>query len=260
MQAIYTAVFALLGLALGSFLNVCIDRLPCGGSIVKPPSQCDCCHRRLAAGDLIPLLSYLWLRGRCRYCQAVIPKRVFLVELATGGMLAFLFYRYGFTAELGMTGFWAALFIVIFVIDLEHGLILNKVVYPSMLVALVFAAVLDPSWMEDWVFHPVASAALGGAVGLGMFWLIAVVSGGGMGWGDVKLAGLIGLICGFPLVLLALILGAVLGGLVAVLLLLAKKRKWASGQTIPFGPSLVAATMVTIIWGGGISDWYINLL
>ena len=93
-----------------------------------------------------------------------------------------------------------------------------------------------------------------------MFWLIAVVSGGGMGWGDVKLAGLIGLICGFPPVLLALILGAVLGGLVAVLLLVAKKRKWTSGQTIPFGPSLVVAAMVTVLWGGGITDWYINLL
>ena len=260
MQAIYTALFALLGLTLGSFLNVCIDRLPCGGSIARPPSQCDSCHRRLGVSDLIPLVSYLWLRGRCRYCEAVIPKRVFLVELATGGILAFLFYRYGFTAEFGMTGFWAGVFLVIFVIDLEHGLILNKVVYPSMLVAVVFAAFLSPSWMEGWVFHPAASAALGGAVGLGMFWLIAVVSGGGMGWGDVKLAGLIGLICGFPPVLLALILGAVLGGLVAVLLLVAKKRKWASGQTIPFGPSLVVAAMVTVLWGGGIADWYMNLL
>lgn len=260
MQAIYTALFGLLGLALGSFLNVCIDRLPGKRSIVKPPSECDVCHRRLAASDLIPLLSYLWLRGRCRYCQTVIPKRVFLVELAGGAALAFLCYRYGLTAELGITGFWALVFIVVFVIDLEQGLILNKVIYPSMVVALILAGFFDPPWMEGWIFVPIASAALGGAVGLLMFWLIAVVSRGGMGWGDVKLAGLIGLICGFPLVLLAVIMGAVLGGLAAVGLLVARKRRWSSGQTIPFGPSLAVGTMITLLWGSGISDWYIGLI
>jgi leader peptidase (prepilin peptidase)/N-methyltransferase len=93
-----------------------------------------------------------------------------------------------------------------------------------------------------------------------MFWLIAVISRGGMGWGDVKLAALIGLVCGFPLVLLALILGAVLGGLAALLLLLVRRRRWASGQTIPFGPSLAVATMATIVWGSHISDWYLDLL
>lgn len=260
MQAFYTALFGVVGLALGSFLNVCIDRLPGGRSIVKPPSECDSCHHRLAATDLIPLLSYLWLRGRCRYCQAAIPLRVFLVELVTGAALAFFCWRYGLTAEFGITGFWAVVFIVIFVIDLEQGLILNKVVYPCMVVALLIAALLDPSWMEGWVLAPIASAALGGAVGLLMFWLIAVVSGGGMGWGDVKLAALIGLVCGFPLVLMALILGALLGGLVAVVLLLARKRRWSSGQTIPFGPSLAVATMATMIWGSGVADWYLDLI
>lgn len=259
MQAFYTALFGVLGLALGSFLNVCIDRLPAGRSIVKPPSECDSCHRRLAAGDLIPLLSYLWLRGRCRYCQAAIPRRVFLVELTTGAALAFLCWRYGLTAEFGITGLWAVVFIVVLFIDLEQGLILNKVVYPSMVLALLIAALLDPSWIKGWVLVPIASAAVGGAMGLMMFWVIAVVSGGGMGWGDVKLAALIGLVCGFPLVLMALILGAVLGGLVALVLLLAGKRRWSSGQTIPFGPSLAVATMATIVWGGGVADWYLNL-
>ena len=107
MEAIYTALFALLGMAVGSFLNVCIDRLPSGRSIVKPPSQCDSCHRRLAAGDLIPVLSYLWLRGRCRYCRAPIPQRIVWVELASGALLAFLYQLYGWTPELGMTAFWA---------------------------------------------------------------------------------------------------------------------------------------------------------
>ena len=260
MQAFQTALFGLLGLALGSFLNVCIDRLPDGRSVVKPPSECDSCHRRLSAIDLIPLLSYLWLRGRCRYCQAAIPKRVPLVEVVTGSLLALLCWRYGLTAEFGVTGLWAVVFIVIFFTDLEQGLILNVVVYPSMVVALLIAGLLDPSWMEGWVLTPVVSSVIGGAVGLVMFWLIAVISRGGMGWGDVKLAALIGLVCGFPLVLLALILGAVLGGMAALLLLLVRRRRWASGQTIPFGPSLAVATMATIVWGSHISDWYLDLI
>jgi len=260
VQSFEIALFGLLGLALGSFLNVCIDRLPAGRSIVKPPSECDSCHRRLSAADLIPLVSYLWLRGRCRYCQAAIPKRVFLVELVTGAALALLCWRYGLTGEFGVTGLWAVVFIVIFFIDLEQGLILNVVVYPSMVAALLIAGLLEPSWLEGWVLAPVVSSLLGGVMGFGMFWLIVVVSRGGMGWGDVKLAALIGLVCGFPLVLLALILGALLGGLAALALLLARKRRWASGQTIPFGPSLAVAAMATIIWGSAVSDWYLDLI
>ncbi|MCK4387480.1 MAG: prepilin peptidase, partial [Dehalococcoidia bacterium] len=122
-------VFALLGLAVGSFLNVCIDRLPRGESILNPPSHCQACQHHLAAKDLIPLFSYLWLRGRCRYCQATIPKRLLWVELATGAMFAFLYFSYNLKSELdirwlGVMVFYACIFIIIFVVDLEHGLIL----------------------------------------------------------------------------------------------------------------------------------------
>jgi leader peptidase (prepilin peptidase)/N-methyltransferase len=260
VEVFYTAFFALLGLMLGSFLNVCIDRLPAQKSIVSPPSKCDACGRRLSPQDLIPVVSYLWLRGRCRYCGAPIPKRVFVVELVTGFMLAFLYQYFGLTAEFGVTAFWAMVFILIFFIDLEHGLILNKIVYPSMVIAILLAAFAEPEWMEGWRLMPVATAALGGAVGLILFWIIAVISGGGMGWGDVKLAALIGLASGFPLVLVAVVLGAVLGGLAAAVLLLVGKRRWGKGQTIPFGPSLAVGAMVTIIWGVQISDWYLGLV
>jgi len=260
VEVFYTAFFALLGLMLGSFLNVCIDRLPAEKSIVSPPSKCDSCGRRLSPQDLIPLVSYLWLRGRCRYCGAAIPKRVFAVELLTGFMLAFLYQWFGLSPEFGVTSFWAIVFILVFFIDLEQGLILNKIVYPSMLIAILLAAFVQPEWMEGWRLIPVASAALGGGVGLVLFWLIAFISGGGMGWGDVKLAALIGLACGFPLVLVALVLGALLGGLAAAVLLLVKKRQWGKKQTIPFGPSLAVGAMVTIIWGVEISDWYLGLV
>jgi len=130
-------LFALLGLVVGSFLNVCIDRLPQNESIVNPPSHCPVCQHRLAVKDLIPLFSYLRLRGRCRYCQAAIPRRLFWVELATSLIFASLYWHYGLSVELGVMAFYACIFIIIFVIDLEHGLILNKVVYPGMVVALL---------------------------------------------------------------------------------------------------------------------------
>ena len=243
---------------MGSFLNVCIDRLPRNESIVKnPPSHCEVCQHRLAAKDNIPMFSYLRLRGRCRYCQAAIPRRLFWVELATALIFALLYWHYGLSAELGIMAFYACLFIIIFVIDLEHGLILNKVVYPSMVVALLLA-LLPQSWLTQVIEPGIASAALGGGIGFALFLLIALVSRGGMGWGDVKLAALIGLATGFPLVFLAIIMGAILGAIVAVALVIVKKRKFK--ETIPFGPFLALAAVVTLLWGSNILSWYRGLM
>jgi leader peptidase (prepilin peptidase)/N-methyltransferase len=250
-------LFAILGLIVGSFLNVCIDRLPQNKSIVFPPSHCEACQHKLAAKDLIPLFSYLRLRGRCRYCQAAIPRRVFWVELATALIFALLCWHYGLSAELGVMIFYACLFTIIFVTDLEQGLILNKVVYPGMVVALLLALYPLP-WLSEPMGMRIAYSALGGAIGFAIFLLIAIVSRGGMGWGDVKLAALIGLATGFPLVFLAIIMGAILGGIVAVALVIAKKRN--RRQTIPFGPFLAVAAMVTLLWGSNILSWYVGLM
>ena len=257
MEILIIFLFALLGLVVGSFLNVCIDRLPRNESIVNPPSHCAVCQHKLAVKDLIPLFSYLRLRGRCRYCQASIPRKLFWVELATGLIFAFLYWHYDLSVELGVMAFYACLFTIIFVIDLEHGLILNKVVYPGMVVALLLALLPRP-WLTQWLVTGVANAALGGAVGFAIFLLIAIVSRGGMGWGDVKLAALIGLATGFPLVFFSLIMGAILGGIVAVALVIAKKRN--RRETIPFGPFLALAAMITLLWGSNILSWYLGLM
>ncbi len=250
-------IFALLGLAVGSFLNVCIDRLPQDKSIVFPPSHCEACQHRLAGKDLIPVFSYLRLRGRCRYCQASVPRRLFWVEVATGLIFALLYRHYGLSAELGVMIFYACLFIVVFVIDLEQGLILNKVVYPGMIVILLLALYPWP-WLTQSIGMRVAYAALGGAIGFAIFLLIAVVSRGGMGWGDVKLAALIGLATGFPLVFVAIIMAAVFGGIVAVGLLIAGRRK--RREAIPFGPFLALAAMITLLWGNDILTMYLGLM
>jgi len=179
------------------------------------------------------------------------------VELATALIFALLYWHYGLSAELGVMIFYACLFIVIFVIDLEQGLILNKVVYPSLVVALLLA-LLPQSRLTLMIEPGIASAALGGGIGFALFLLIALVSRGGMGWGDVKLAALIGLATGFPLVFLSIIMGAILGGIVAVALVIAKKRK--RRQTIPFGPFLAVAAMITLLWGSNIMSWYLGLM
>jgi len=250
-------IFAILGLEVGSFLNVCIDRLPQNKSIVFPASHCEACQHKLAAKDLIPVFSYLRLRGRCRYCQASVPWRLLWVEIATGVVFALLAWNYGLNPALGIMIFYACLFTVIFVIDLEHGLILNKVVYPSLVVALLLA-LLPRLWLTQWIVTGIANAAIGGAIGFALFLLIAVISRGGMGWGDVKLAGLIGLATGFPLVFLSIIMGAILGGIVAVAMVIAKKKQ--RRQTIPFGPFLAVAAMITLLWGSNILTWYLGLM
>ncbi|MFQ5925559.1 MAG: prepilin peptidase [Dehalococcoidia bacterium] len=250
MTALEIALFALLGLAVGSFLNLCIDRLPLGRSIISPPSHCDACQQRLKAQHLVPLFSYLWLRGRCRYCGAHIPRRLPLVELATALLFAFLSWQYGLSLQLGMALVYGSLFLLIFVIDLEHGLVLNNLVYPGMALAFVFSFF--------WPELGVVRALLGGVIGFGLMLIPYLISRGGMGGGDVKLAGLIGLATGFPLIFLALFLGILSGGIVAIALLISgvKSRK----EPIPFGPFLAAAAMVTLIWGPAMYQWYIGLL
>jgi len=258
MDILYTSGFLLLGLAVGSFLNVCIDRLPRGESILNPPSHCQACQHRMAVKDLIPVFSYLWLRGRCRYCQASIPRRLLWVEVATGAIFAFLYWRCGVSPELGVMAFYACIFIIIFMVDLEHGLIPNQVVYAGMVIALLIALFLPQPWITQLKLHGAANFALGGAIGFGILLLIAIISGGGMGWGDVKLAGLIGLATGFPLVFVALVMGAILGGLVAGALLAMKKR--GRKEAIPFGPFLSVAAMITLLWGSNILQWYLGLM
>lgn len=179
------------------------------------------------------------------------------MELATALIFALLYWHYGLSAELGVMIFYACLFIVIFVIDLEHGLILNKVVYPSMAVALLLALVPRPG-LTIMIEPGIASAALGGGISFAILFLIAIVSRGGMGWGDVKLAALIGLATGFPLVFLAIIMAAVLGGIVAVALMVAKRKKIK--ETIPFGPFLATAAMVTLLWGSNILSWWVTVI
>lgn len=243
------ALIGLIGLAFGSFLNVCIDRLPAGDSLLRPPSHCSACQRRLTPKDLVPLFSYLWLRGKCRYCGVAIPRRVFWVELLTALVFIFLWWQYGLTVQFVIMSFYYCLLIAILVIDLEHTLILNKIVYPATAAALIITAVTPG--------YDIVQALIGGGLGLGIMFGIALIFRHGMGWGDVKMAGLMGVMVAFPGILMALLLAIVGGGLAAVTLLTFKLK--GRKDAMPFGPFLSLATMATLLWGDSLLRWYWGL-
>jgi len=252
MEIVLIVFFGLLGIAIGSFLNVCIDRLPAGKSLMFPSSACDACGRRLSWSDLFPVLSYLFLGGKCRYCGARIPIRVFWVELGTGILFGFLVWYYGLQPELVVSLFYGCILIVLAVIDLEQKLILNKVVYPTAIIAMVINIFLPDFGLKNFLF-----GLLGGAIGFVILFLPALIYSKGMGWGDVKMAGLIGLMAGYPRIFVAVLGAVVLGGLVAVFLLATRKKGRKEG--IPFGPFLALATMVALVWGQPLLNWYLHL-
>ncbi|MCL0076421.1 prepilin peptidase [Dehalococcoidia bacterium] len=254
----------IIGICVGSFLNVCIDRLPRGQSIVNPPSHCPTCGRKLKRIELIPLVSYLWLRGRCRSCGTGIPRRVVGVELGTGLLFAFLSFSYGFGVEFLVLALCGSLFLVLAVIDLEHGLILNKIVYPAIGISLL----LSPFWPSlgfarpflggTGMLHSFLGSLSGGLIFAALLFVIALIYSGGMGWGDVKMAALIGLITGFPSVLMAMMLSLVSSGIVAILLLALRLR--SRKEAIPFGPFLSLGAFIALLWGQELVTWYLGLL
>jgi leader peptidase (prepilin peptidase)/N-methyltransferase len=249
MTITYIILSALLGLVVGSFLNVCIDRLPVKKSLAYPPSHCDACQNPLKIQDLIPVVSYLWLRGKCRYCGAVIPQRILWVELFSGAVFAFLFWRFGLTWEFPLIAFYTCVLLVMAMIDLRHQLILNVIVYPVAVIALTVGFFIPA--------FDIYKGVLGGAIGFIILLLPALVMRKGMGWGDVKMAGLIGLMTGYPNVFVALFLGIITGGLVAVILLVSRKK--TRKDFIPFGPSLAIGAFIALIYGKEILDWYLSL-
>jgi leader peptidase (prepilin peptidase)/N-methyltransferase len=259
MSLLWLILFFVIGAAVGSFMNVVADRLPQGKSIISPPSHCTGCGRPISAGDNIPIVSYLWLRGHCRNCRATIPQRIFWVELGTALLFAFIYWYFGFGWELGLAVIFCCIFIILLLIDLEYGILPNKIVYPGMILALVAAGIgsifgFEPEYVVDlWFQYWIINAAIGGVVGFVLLLLPALLYRGGMGWGDVKLAALIGFVLGFPLVILSIFLAVIAGGLVAGILLLLKIK--GRKDAIPLGPFLSVAAIATLFWGSVIFAW-----
>jgi len=259
MTILLMVLFFIVGALVGSFINVVADRLPAGKSIISPPSHCVECQHPISARDNIPIVSYLCLRGHCRNCGATIPRRLLWVELGTALLFAFLYWHYGLSWETAFVAFYCCLFISFLLIDLERSILPNKLVYPGIVIALVIASMgsifgFEPNDIIGGGFRLwIVDAAIGGGIGFLLLLLPALLYRGGMGWGDIKLAALIGFVTGFPLVILAMFFAVIAGGLTAAILLLLKLK--GRKDAIPFGPFLSLAAMATLFWGKDVLDW-----
>jgi leader peptidase (prepilin peptidase)/N-methyltransferase len=245
----------MLGLLTGSFLNVCIDRIPRKKSIVFPGSSCDFCGRPLGWADLIPVVSYLVLKGRCRYCQMSLTPRMPFVELATGLLYVALLLRFGLQGRLLLFGILTSVLTVASIVDLEWMIIPDEVVIFGACAALGFIVFKQgPS-----VWDALAGALAGGGILwlMGLFSLV-ILKKEGMGGGDVKLMAMAGLYFGWRWVALSLLFASVSGGIIAVALVARDRANLR--KEIPFGPLLSLGILCSLFFGDVILRLYIQRL
>jgi leader peptidase (prepilin peptidase) / N-methyltransferase len=244
---------AALGLVVGSFLNVCIHRLPRKASIVQPPSTCPTCGYVLRWFDNIPVVSYTLLGGRCRQCRTPISIRYPIVELVTMAVFVVHYMVFGLDIILVPRLLFASVLIALFAIDLEHHLLPNVVTLPGIVVGLAFSVLLPPGLPD---------ALIGVIVGGGVLWLIGEAyyrySGQeGMGGGDVKMLAMIGAFLGWKLVILTLVLSSILGSLIGVLVIAI--RRGGLKYALPYGTFLALAALIASLYGDRIVAWYTGL-
>lgn len=250
MHWLPTVVLAACGLIVGSFLNVCIYRLPRGESLVRPGSHCPACRTPIRWFDNIPVVSYVALGGRCRACRALIPIRYPLVELATMGLFLAHYAVLGWQPLLLVRLVFVAALVVLFVIDLEHRLLPNRITLPGILAGLAASLVTGPGWR---------SSLLGVLVGGGSLWIVGelyfrVRREEGLGMGDVKMLAMVGAFLGWEHVLVTLVLGSAAGSLVGLALI-------ASGRgtmkyALPYGTFLALGAVVASLAGDSLIAWY----
>jgi len=238
----------LFGLAIGSFLNVVIVRVPEGRSLWHPRSACPGCSAQLAWHDNIPVLSFLWLRGRCRRCGMRISPRYPIVEGVTAAALAAVYLAFGPTGDFMVAAVLLATLVVVTAIDLKHQLIPDVITLPGIVVGLAAnLAIGHVSWLDS---------VIGIVMGGGLFLVIILVSRGGMGGGDMKLGAMLGAFLGWKALLFALFAAIVLGGVVAIAVLVSGLR--GRKDPIPFGPFLAAGGAMALFWGERIIDWWLS--
>jgi leader peptidase (prepilin peptidase)/N-methyltransferase len=233
-------------LALGSFVNVVAARLPLRRSVVHPRSACMSCATELAWYDNVPLLSYLLLHGRCRSCGARISPLYPAVELATAGLVAACFVVFGLTGEAFVSAFFCVVLVIVTATDLTHRIVPNRVVLPAAAIVLVAQTALEPS--PEWLL-----AALGAS---GFLFIAALAYPAGMGMGDVKLALLLGAMLG-RLVGVGLMLG-MLAALVPSIFLLVRHGSAARKMGIPFAPFLALGALIALFVGEPLLDAYLK--
>jgi leader peptidase (prepilin peptidase)/N-methyltransferase len=243
------AVFVL-GLIIGSFCNVVIYRLPLGKSIIAPGSHCRVCSAPILPWDNIPLLSFLLLRGQCRVCKESISLRYPSVELVSGMLYVLLWFKFGLSISFAVYAALTSTLLTVALIDYDHKIIPNTITLPGMAIGFGLSVWALP-------LTPLASL-LGILIGGALFYLIAVVSKGGMGGGDIKLIAMIGAFLGWQGALFTIFAGALLGSLVGVTLMVVGKK--GRKDKVPFGPFLSCGAILFMLSGEDLVQWYLDLL
>jgi leader peptidase (prepilin peptidase) / N-methyltransferase len=240
--------FGVVGLLIGSFLNVVIARVPERRSLWRPGSSCPACGAAIAWFDNVPILSFVALRGRCRACATAIPWRYPIVEAVTAVLFAAAAVTFGATLDAVVAAALLAALVALTVIDLERQILPDVITLPGI-VAGVLASVVTGrvSW---------ATSLLGVVVGGGLFLVIILASGGGMGAGDMKLAAMLGAFLGWQVVLVSILIAVVGGGVLAVGVMASGRR--GRKDPIPFGPFLAAGGAAGLFYGETMVQWYLS--
>jgi len=252
-EAWLVAWMAVAGAAVGSFLNVCIYRLPRGMSIASPPSHCGACGRRIAWFENVPLAGYIALRGRCRTCGAPIALRYLIVEALTALLFVAAWWYYGPGVLLVSRLIFACALIVLFAIDLEHQLLPNVITLPGILVGFGFSLVTEPGWI---------ASLLGMLFGGGLLFAIAEVyyrlrHEEGLGMGDVKMLAMIGAFLGWKLTFVTLMMASFAGSLIGGLVILSGRGGMKTA--LPFGTFLALGAALAAAVGPAVLEWYVGL-
>ena len=241
-----------LGLAIGSFLNVCIYRLPRGESVVSPGSRCPSCGRRLRWFENVPVLGYVLFGGRCRTCRAAVSPMYPIVEAGTALLFLLQYWQLGWQPLLGVRLVFVAAMIVLFVIDLQHRILPNVITLPGVVIGVAVSLLFEPGWQ---------ASLIGVAAGGGVLWVVGEVyfrlrGEEGMGMGDVKMLAMIGAFLGWQLMLVTLLIaslaGSVFGG--GMILLNRGSMKYA----LPLGSFLAAGTLIATHVGQPLLEWYLG--
>ena len=260
MLAMWSAAVGcgVLGVLIGSFLNVLIHRIPIGQSIISPPSACPGCHTPIRPWDNIPIVSWLLLRGRCRHCGMRISVRYPLIEGLTAGLFAAVGARFGFHAVVPAVLVFTAASIALAAIDLEHRRLPDRIVFPTLVIQ---GALLVMAGLADDRPRSILMAAIGAAIAGGFLFAVWFAVPRALGFGDVKYGLVLGALLGwFGLghVAAGLFLGYLCGAVIGIVLMIAKRK--ARGLTMPFGPSLALGAWIAALWGAAFLDWYRHLL
>lgn len=243
------------GSCIGSFLNVCIYRIPAEKSIVYPGSMCPVCGTAIRYYDNIPILSYTWLGGRCRSCRTRISVRYPLIELLTGIMALGLFFKYGPTIQMLVYFTFAAILIIITFIDIDHRIIPDSLSLPGIVVFFCAALTIPSMTWHD--------SVLGIVVGGGSLFAVAVVyhlltRKEGMGGGDIKLLAMIGALIGWKGVLFTVFVSSAAGTIIGLGIMIATRQNMK--LAVPFGPFLSLGAITYIFWGKQVISWYFRMV